>query len=503
MMTLLLTDTCQHILPRLWQGLLAACLLSVSHLAFAQTATSESSATEQTAQPEAPSFFGGRAVTQAQDNSEAPVIEFQRRSIAPAIPVELPTKTAQLQQKNKTINPLTAEPEGSAIELSREDLLLLKKARYYIDRNWNDNTGLIDSVQGYSHATMWDVGSSIGAILALEHLGQYNEEKANAMLEKTIATLASFPLYRDKLPNRQYNTKTGNPSGSYSTNSTNGDGWSALDIGRLLIWLTITAEYKPELKPKITALLSTWDLERSVYKGTLYGEQKYKSSTSYRQEGRLGYLQYAAQGFAMQHLNVDEALGPKYSQQVFVDDYLLFIDIRNLPYFTTDPYVLQAIELGSHDVWWNQLDSLYEVQRDRYDHTRKLTIFAEDSLSQRPWFAYNNVHFYGKNWLSTSAGGKPIENGQMFSNKVAFGLSMLFKDSFSRLLYNTVVNNSVDHRSIPTGLYKPNSPNTAYNINTNSLILVSLWYKKRGYRPIWRYEAPLPLSESELAKSNK
>ncbi|MDO6544257.1 DUF3131 domain-containing protein [Photobacterium sanguinicancri] len=472
------------------------------------TAT-RSSETQSIPSTEAPSFFGGRAVTQAIDDSKTSIIEFQRRSISPAI---ITTEQQDVSQtdadedadnfaldhhshitraehsEKQSIHRMYSPSE--ATKLSREDLLLIKKARYYIDRNWNSTTGLIDSVQGYSHATMWDVGSSIGAILALEYLGEYTRLQANGMLEKTLTTLVDLPLYKGILPNRQYNTKTGQPSGSLSQTKTNGDGWSALDIGRLLIWLNIAASYKPELADQIDAITEQWNIARSVHQGTLFGEHKSKTSTSYRQEGRLGYLQYAAQGFAMEEQDVSEALGPKYSKHVTVDDEEVYIDIRNLPYFTTDPYVLQAIELGYHDLWWNQLDALYSLHKNRYDKSQKLTIFAEDALSQRPWFAYNNIYFYGKSWLSTSPGGKPIENGQAFSNKVAFGLSVLYKDSYSQLLYKTVVNNSLNNRSIPTGLFKANSPNTAYNINTNSLILVSLWYKQRGFKPIFDYMPP-------------
>ena len=470
----------------------------------AKVATTHSVETPTTTNTEAPSFFGGRAVTQAVDNSKASVIEFQRRSISPAIITTTQTdisaaeSDADTLELNHTTSVEHSEKQSvhrmhlpsEATKLSREDQLLIKKARYYIDRNWNSTTGLIDSVQGYSHATMWDVGSSIGAILALEHLGEYTRLQANVMLEKTLTTLADLPLYKDILPNRQYNTKTGKPSGPLSQTQSNGDGWSALDIGRLLIWLNIVASYKPEFVDQIEAITTQWDIARSVNNGTLFGEHKSKKLTSYRQEGRLGYLQYAAQGFAMEKLDVSEALGPKFSKHVIVDKEEVYIDIRNLPYFTTDPYVLQAIELGYHDLWWNQLDTLYSLHKNRYDQSQKLIIFAEDALSQRPWFAYNNIYFYGKSWLSTSPGGKPIENGQTFSNKVAFGLSVIYKDSYSRLLYNTVVNNSLNNRSVPTGLYKAGSPNTAYNINTNSLILIALWYKQRGYKPIFDYMPP-------------
>ena len=60
--------------------------------------------------------------------------------------------------KNETTVTIGNNPKGIITQpdtitpivksLTREDLLLAKKAHYYIDRNWNKNTGLIDSVQG-------------------------------------------------------------------------------------------------------------------------------------------------------------------------------------------------------------------------------------------------------------------------------------------------------------------------------------------------------------------
>ena len=85
---------------------------------------------------------------------------------------------------------------------------------------------------------------------------------------------------------------------------------------------------------------------------------------------------------------------------------------------------------------------------------------------------------------SVSPSGKPIENPQTFSNKVAFGFSALFNDSFSQQLFNKVLEDSLNHRSIPTGTYANNGANSSYNINTNSMILVALWYKANGFKPI-------------------
>ncbi|QUM78545.1 DUF3131 domain-containing protein [Moritella sp. 24] len=370
--------------------------------------------------------------------------------------------------------------------LDRKELLLAKKAQYYIERNWNKKTGLIDSVQGYHHTTLWDIASGIGAILALDNLGLITSFDATSRLTKTLKTMINMPLYNNELPNREYSTQSGRPSGSLSKTASNGNGWSALDLGRLLIWLEITKQYKPELAPLISLITDKWQLSRAVDKQSLYGELKTKRSTSYRQEGRLGYLQYAAQGYQFLGLDVSAAFEPNNVNVILQDGISLYVDQRNLPFFTSDSYVLQAIELGSSVSWWNQLDAVYELHKQYYQQTSTLQIFAEDSMNRKPWFSYNNINIYGQPWLSTNTRGKPISNPQIFSNKIAFAFSVLFSDDFSQQLSAKVVSNSLSTRAIPTGLYQDSTTNTALNINTNSLILVTLWFKSRGNIPIYQ-----------------
>jgi hypothetical protein len=441
-------------------------------------------------EPEQPSFYGGRSVSQ-QNNQQAPEkITFQRRSVAPAIPIK-----DDAQSKNNLLdineNPLLRTLDSSKAstnivlsfdKISRQEWLLAKKAGYYFERNKNENTGLTDSVQGYHYTTMWDVASDIGAILALEALELNTTVQADAKLNRILTTLAAIPLYNNQLPNREYNTETGLPSGK--KNNRNGNGWSALDIGRLLIWLEITKQQKPYFQKQVNIITERWLLSRAVHKKTLYGTQYTKNDEFYRQEGRLGYLQYAAQGYQLAGFDVANSFIRDHAKVVNVDDISLYIDTRNVPFFTTDPYVLQAIEIGENTAWWNQLEPVYQLHKQQYNQSKKLWIFAEDAINKSPWFSYNNIYFYGKSWLSTSSGGKPIENPQVFSNKIAFGLSVLFEGTFSDTLKQTVIENSRSSRVIPAGIYQNNAPNTSYNINTNSLILVSLWYKARGNKAI-------------------
>lgn len=236
---------------------------------------------------------------------------------------------------------------------------------------------------------------------------------------------------------------------------------------------------KKELAFLVDQIEAKWSLTSAVHNQTLYGTKLSAKSEYYRQEGRLGYLQYAASGFALFGFDVSKSYQNESIEQVMIDEIPFYIDARNMPFSTSDPYILTRLELGEFTRWWEQLDTVYSLHKMKAEKTNKVWIFAEDAMNRTPWFAYNNLYFYGKSWLSTSAGGKPVENFQIFSNKAALGFGMIYDDQFADELVNQVIDNSLYSRSIPTGVYSDGLENKSYNINTNSMVLSSLLFKIR------------------------
>ncbi|WP_228481414.1 DUF3131 domain-containing protein [Vibrio fluminensis] len=439
------------------------------------------------------SFYGQRSVNASQ-HEEKSKQEFYRRAIAPVIAPSESDVGKDAEKTTKAHTPLIKA--STQISLSRNELLLAKKAQHYIETNYRKETGLWDSVQGYPHTTMWDIGSGIGATLALEALELKTTEEVHIELTRTLATLQAMPLYKNRLPNREYNTKTALPSGKLSTSKSNGNGWSALDIGRLLIWLKILIQIHPEFHDQVLAVVNKWQLDQAIHQGTLFGTKLHKNKEYYRQEGRHGYLQYAANGFAMFDYQVTLPDLESFISTVKINGTNLEIDTRNVPFLTSDPYVLASIEFGQ-DTQWNQINTIYQLHKDKSKQAGTLYSYAEDAMSKNPWFAYNNLYYYGKPWTSVSPAGKVIENPQIFSHKVAIGFSVLFDDEFAQDLFESVLNNSLHARSVPTGQYENGGLNTSFNINTNSLVLVSLWFKQNGYQPIYQVTNPSLLSSKQ------
>lgn len=480
-----------------------------------QSAHANDTSSTQNTESETTSLSSQRAVVLPYVKEKSQPVTYQRRAITPATtPIEeQPSITTPSDRVNGTsditnnssdtvvANPITPTQiteqsllsptvlaENNLALLTVSDLDLAQKAYNYVKWNWQESTGFVNSVDGYPHTTMWDVASALAAVLALEQLSLMPTDLTTQYIKKMLDTLQKMPLYKQQLPNRQYSAKTGKPSGKMSSSKLQGNGWSALDIGRLLIWLDITKQYRPEFAQQVNTIKSQWSLNQAAHNNNLFGEKNTGETQFYRQEGRLGYLQYAQKGYQIQGIPVDDKKPTDDIKKISIEKTDLYVDDRNLPFFTLDPYVLYQIEFGFTDEWWDQLLPLYELHEEQYKKNNQLWFFSEDAMNRAPWFSYNNIFYHGKNWYSTDPSGTKVNNPQVFSNKVAFSLSIIFQDELSNKANKEVIKTSQKYKSIPTGKYLDGTINTSFNINTQSLVLTSLWYKVRNNTPLYTYK---------------
>src|SRR5205823_3327918 len=88
----------------------------------------------------------------------------------------------------------------------------------------------------------------------------------------------------------------------------NGIGWSALDVGRLLVPLSILVWNYPEHGPAVRIAIARWRLDRVAVDGLMYGGVPNGTDFRLAQEGRLGYEQYGARAFALVARDVSKAV---------------------------------------------------------------------------------------------------------------------------------------------------------------------------------------------------
>jgi hypothetical protein len=184
--------------------------------------------------------------------------------------------------------------------LNERELQAAKIAWGYFEKFTQETTGLANSVGDYPSTTMWDTASYVSGLVSAYELCLIEKPEFDKRILLLLTTVRNLKLFRRELPNKVYHTKTG-AQVDY-TNKPGEIGYSALDIGRFLVWMRIIRNRYTYLANTIDNLLLRWDFSNVIGAGgVMFGASvdKETKETIYAQEGRLGYEEYAAKGFAL------------------------------------------------------------------------------------------------------------------------------------------------------------------------------------------------------------
>jgi hypothetical protein len=373
--------------------------------------------------------------------------------------------------------------------LGDEELAQARIAWRYFENNYVAETGLVSATDTYPSATLWDLGSYMMAILAAGDLGVISPEIEHARLSRMLDTLARLPLV-DGLPNKVYHTRTLQMLDYENREVAGGIGWSALDIARLSVPLTLAMWHAPELTPQIRALLASWSLDRIVSAGRLQGAvRRSTGALEMVQEGRLGYEQYAAQAMGLLGLDVERAARWDFAAAVTrVAGQPIAYDAR-MPQdhagthnaVVSEPFLLLAFEMGLGATSGAIAESVYLAQRAHARQTGRLIAVSEDSIDRAPYFVYNSVLNGGVAWTAFTLDGEDASAHRTLSTKAAFGWGHLYRDAYAEELLERVAALRDPERGFFAGVYDADGKtNTALTANTNGLILESLWYETQG-----------------------
>lgn len=392
--------------------------------------------------------------------------------------------------------------------LTQEEMRLARIAWSYFERNYQQATGMVNAVDNYPSTTMWDTASYLGGLVAAHELGLICRNEFDERISTLLNTLNTLDLFRGELPNKVYNTQNGQKV-DYG-NKPGEIGFSALDLGRLLIWLDIIKGRYPEYAEGVDNVVLRWNFCNVLDKcGTLYGALvREDKSTLYVQEGRLGYEEYAAKGFQLWGFSTRRA--SLYEPYDFVPIYGVLVpydtrDPRELTahnYVVSESYVLDGIEFN----WDNPVDDnrddmvhteplqaeyagrIYEVQKRRYERTGVLTARTEHQLDGPPYFVYDTIYTDGFAWNTITEAGEYSPEFAAIASKGAFGLWVLWETEYTDLLYDAVAGLYDPKLGFKEGRYEgSNTPIDIYTANNNGIILASLLYKVEGKLTRQRY----------------
>lgn len=385
-------------------------------------------------------------------------------------------------------------------ELTAQEMTMAKNAWQYFVANYQPTTGLVNAVNKYPSTTMWDSASYLAAMTAARELGIIDKAEFDRRMLKILATLNTIQLYNNELPNKAYNTINGQKVNYL--NKPGDIGFSALDIGRMLLWLKIIKERYPEYGNSVDNIVLGWDFSHVVDPcGTLYGAVVENGKPKYVQEGRLGYEEYASAGYQLWGFNTCQANRPEPYDLAEIYCVMVPYDSRDPRqtyqhnYVVTESYLLHGLELGfdnptdrddsprnfTHPWMKNFADRVYQAQENRYAITGILTARSEHQLDKSPYFVYDTVFSDGFNWNTITDKGQYVPNSAAVSLKAALGMWALWDSPYTDRLLTTIENASQQGLGYYEGLYENgDGPIKEFTANNNGIMMEALLFKKEG-----------------------
>ena len=427
---------------------------------------------------------------QALVNARHHIVFLLGLSTALAVAFTLETREQEKVLGNITIELVEEIPVKQARILSEREFVWANVAWQYFENNYQENTGLVNSVDGYPSTTMWDTASYLMGLIAAEKLNVISNEKFAIRMEKALQTLARLKLVNGVLPNKAYNTKTLEMVDYENAPQVNGIGWSAIDIGRVLVPMNILVWQYPQFNQQVNDVLTHWDINAMLKQGYLYGARPSSRNGELElvQEGRIGYEEYAAKSLALMGRDVFNAM--KYI------DYLNMINIDGIDiptdrrdpaeyhahnYVVSESYILDGIEFGADSVSKVFSHRVFKAQEQRYLRTGIVTAVSEDNIDEAPYFVYNTVFSDGKKWNTISDDGTDQSHLKTLSTKAAFGWYALYDTPYSDILIEEVSNLYAQDKGWYSGRYESDGrTNKAITANTNGIVLESLAYIENG-----------------------
>ena len=367
---------------------------------------------------------------------------------------------------------------------------LAQAAWEYLERNVDPGTGLVASVKGHPVTTLWEIGAQLMAVLAASDLGLVSDAGASRRLSRALVSLEALPLCEGVLPNKAYDVRTLEMVVYDGRPAPDGVGWSALDVARVLVPLSIIPWRHPELAPLVRRATARWNLRELEAGGVLRGTTRRQDGVlEARQEGRFGYEQLAARALAGWGVPVGPLQDPR--------AHLAFTTVEGRPVphddrrprdhggvhaaLVSEPWILAGLEDGYDAVTLPIARAVLGAQARRSEATGRLTSASEDALDRPPWFSYSAILNGDERWVAVGPDGVPAPGAFTFSTKAAVAWGVLFAGSYPDALLAAAAERIVPGEGLEAGRYDATGePNHALSLGTNAVVLEALAYRVRG-----------------------
>ncbi|MHB1073519.1 MAG: DUF3131 domain-containing protein [Gemmatimonadaceae bacterium] len=352
----------------------------------------------------------------------------------------------------------------------------------YFEGAYQPATGLVNGSPDWRNTTTWDIGSQILAFQAAKELGLLPAAEHQRRTERLLATLERMELFRGTAFNKQYSTTNGALARERS-------GWTPTDLGRLFVALKVLSVHEPQLAARIERIVRRNDFGKIVKGGYLHGEINGSRGRPWNyQEGRIGYEQYIAEGFARWGADVHNALDVRRNaRSKRVMGVEILEDRRRQDRLLSEPFILHGLELGLSGDYRTLAENVLRLQEARWKQTGQVTIVSEDAVPVKPhYFYYYCVYCNGKPFVvDIATPGHDLDAPRWVSTKATFGWHALMPSDYTRTAMDYVARARDPKKGWATGVYERGGGSTgAFDINTSAVLMEVAWYQLRGGRPL-------------------
>ena len=418
-------------------------------------------------------------------------------------PTATPGDTKPTEVAVAPIPPVDSPHSSSNLKLDRPLSVIerhyAEAAWRYFQLNYHSNSGLIDDRSDLKGATLWGLGDYLAALHAARSLDIITLQEFDQRTRHLLGAFTKLPLFEQELPGRGYDTRSlqlvdygGNPVPE-------GNGWSALDLGRILAGLYNLKTCHPQYTAAVDKIVLDWSYLRVVREGILSSattakEQVGRSLIRVNPETRLGYEEYAARAFQLWGFNVDgSAVGGEYQTasvegvKVPIQRHRRDTNSKN-QYTVSNPFLLYALEFGLDPQMRSLFVPIFQAQAERYRRTGTLTASATTLIDRKPYTVHSTITGRGESWVALADDGQIVPKGRVVSTAVAFAYHALVpQNKYSQDLLQKTTDLYNPLAGFYEGFYEATGKTAVgFTSSTNSMILQSLLYDLMNRQPLIR-----------------
>jgi len=374
-----------------------------------------------------------------------------------------------------------------------------RAAWQYFKSARNGTTGLVDVSAGAGFTTPAAIGDHLAAAVSAHRLGLIDDREFDAHVSQILQFLVQAPLSAETLPARYYGTADGKPMDPPRGGVD--PGWSAVDTGRLLVWLRILADRYPTYASYVVRIGSRLRPCRAVdAQGRLLRALPGEGGLAVSEERGNAYAVYGAQGFRAWGQQVASPSYPGGDFAIEVSGVTFPIPESaeaGAPELTA-PYALLAVEFGGSAPGGRTLGAEMEAaervaaaQLRRTSETAIPTARTDYRRGSDPYEVIDSVLTAGYPWSTTTRAGQAVPGLALTSTRAAFGLwamGALPKDSVTFDAVSTLYDPSsgwFEGRYEAGGGYEYTRTSA-----TNAFVLEALLHAQTGR--LYEVRRPLP-----------